>query len=38
MSVPQSEIPEPAWFLDPPPVVVLTEADVETYLRPRPRA
>jgi hypothetical protein len=30
-----SEVPEPAWFLDPPPLVVLTEADVATQLQPR---
>jgi hypothetical protein len=38
MALEPSEIPEPVWFLDPPPIVVLTESDVTTQLRPRPRA
>lgn len=38
MAVEPSEVPEPVWFLDPPPFVVLTEADVATRLQPRPQA
>jgi hypothetical protein len=38
MALEPSEVPEPAWFLDPPPIVVLTEADVATQLQPRPQS
>jgi hypothetical protein len=38
MALEASEVPEPAWFLDPPPFVVLTEADVATRLQPRPQS
>ncbi len=38
MKVDPTEIPEPVWFLDPPPFVVLTEADVATRLQPRSQA
>jgi hypothetical protein len=36
MTMTVSDVPEPAWFLDPPPAAILTESDLLTRPWPRP--